>query len=98
MIKISMLGIEGKRYKNLEEAWTAFYQDRYGSDCMDSKKYHELYLTFLSGSISSLNVQGTKFQEHADKGTNFANAVAQTMMEILNEALKQGVEEFRNSK
>lgn len=97
-MKLTFAGIGGKQYQDFDDAWMSYYQELYGSEVMDSKRYHELYLVFLAGAISCLNLQATKLNKRKDEGMNFAEAAGRTMTEVLNEAMKKGVEEYRDSR
>jgi len=95
MLKMTFAGIDGKQYRDFDEAWSTYYEELYGEEIMDSKRYHELYLVFLAGAISCLNIQMTRLTECKEKGMPFEEAAGRTWMQVLNEALLKGVEEHR---
>jgi hypothetical protein len=97
MIAMTFAGIDGKQYENFDEAWASFYQELYGEEVMGSQRYHELYFIFLSGAISSLNIQGTKMKKRQAQNMGATEAAARGMMETLNEAMRQGIEEYKQS-
>ena len=43
-MKMTFAGIGGKQYKDFDDAWAAYYNELYGEEVMDAKRYHELYL------------------------------------------------------
>lgn len=95
-MSVSYYGISGKKYESIEEAWTEYFDELYGSfDQMPAEEYHDKYLIFVSGVLSAMNIVSTRFNFlHREQGVPDGTAIQRSIMTLVNESLELAAQEY----
>jgi len=99
-MSVTFYGIGGANYESIEEAWTSYFENLYGSiDVMSSQEYHSKYLDFVSGILCGMNIVYTRFDFlNRQQGVPDGTAIQRAMLTLTNEAMEIAAEEYQQSR
>lgn len=96
---VTYYGIGGERYEQIEEAWTAYFNELYDDiGQMTSEEYHDKYLIFVSGILSGMNIFSTRYTiMHKENGVPDGTAIKRALVSLTNDAVATAQEEYKQS-